>query len=160
MQLTTQIAKHLRDVHLGGNWTTSSLKQHLADLSWEEATTQIDSFNTIATLAFHIHYYVGAATKVLQGGVLDAKDELSFKHPPIQSQEQWNTFLEKVWADAEIFASEIEKMADAQLETYFTQEKYGTYFRNLHGIIEHAHYHLGQIVILKKLIRNRADQNT
>ena len=31
-------------------------------------------------------------------------------------------------------------------------EKYGNYFRNLTGIIEHLHYHLGQIVLIKKLI--------
>ena len=31
-------------------------------------------------------------------------------------------------------------------------EKYGTYYRNFHGLIEHAHYHLGQIVLIKKLV--------
>ena len=33
--------------------------------------------------------------------------------------------------------------------------KYGSWYRNIHGIIEHAHYHLGQIVLLKKLIGDR-----
>jgi hypothetical protein len=33
--------------------------------------------------------------------------------------------------------------------------KYGNYYRNLHGIIEHTHYHLGQIVLIKKLLKRR-----
>jgi hypothetical protein len=30
----------------------------------------------------------------------------------------------------------------------------------LHGVTEHAYYHLGQIVILKKLIRQTSHQTT
>jgi hypothetical protein len=32
----------------------------------------------------------------------------------------------------------------------FDDGKYGTVLRNILGLIEHTHYHLGQIVILKK----------
>ena len=39
MNLTAQIAKHIRDVHFGGNWTASNLKDQLAGLSWQQATT-------------------------------------------------------------------------------------------------------------------------
>lgn len=41
MNLTTQLAKHLRDVHFGGNWTTSNLKDNLADISWRQAIGKI-----------------------------------------------------------------------------------------------------------------------
>lgn len=67
MQLTTQTAKHLRDVYFGGNWTASNLKQHLTDLTWQQATTKIYGLNTIATLVNHMTYYVCEVTKVLQG---------------------------------------------------------------------------------------------
>ncbi|HAI83731.1 MAG TPA: DUF1572 domain-containing protein, partial [Chitinophagaceae bacterium] len=30
----------------------------------------------------------------------------------------------------------------------------GTYYRNILGLIEHTHYHLGQIALIKKIIRN------
>jgi hypothetical protein len=30
------------------------------------------------------------------------------------------------------------------------EEKYGSVLRNIMGVIEHTHYHLGQIVLLKK----------
>ena len=153
MTVTSQLAKNLRDVHFGGNWTWSNLKEQLADVTWQEATTQIYSCNSIATLTFHVNYFIGAATKVLQGGPLDAHDKYSFAHPTIASPQDWNTFLEKIWNDAEVFANLIEKLPDSILEENFTDVKYGSYYRNISGIIEHFHYHLGQIALIKKIIR-------
>lgn len=154
MNTPAQIAKHFRDVHFGGNWTFSNLKDHLSDVNWQQATKKVYSFNTIATLVFHTNYYVGAVTKVLQGGPLDAKDIYSFDHPPIHSQEDWEAMLNKTWADAETFARLIEQLPENKLGETFSEEKYGTYYRNLHGIIEHTHYHLGQIVLIKKILQS------
>jgi len=152
MNTSTQIAKHFRDVFFGGNWTSVNLKDTLADVSWQLATKQVSDCNTIATLVYHIDYYVAAVLKVLQGEPLHAKDAYSFDHPTIQSQQDWDNMLSKVWGDAELFATLIEQLPDNQLSENFTDEKYGIYYRNLHGIIEHTHYHLGQIVILKKIL--------
>lgn len=153
MGLTSQIAKHLRDVHFGGNWTSVNLKQTLADVDWQEATKKVKSLNTIATLVFHTNYYVAAVTKVLQGEPLNAKDKYSFELPPIQSEEEWQRLLNKTFSDAEIFANLIEQLPDSKLEEDFSDNKYGSYYRNLAGIIEHYHYHLGQIVLIKKILR-------
>jgi hypothetical protein len=149
----SQIAKHLREIYFGGNWTYSNLKDHLSDVSWQQATTQVHAFNTIATLVFHMNYYTTAATEVLEGGKLNSKDELSFDHPPINSKEDWDELIESVMQDTEKFAILIEQLPDEKLSKDFTDKKYGLYFRNLFGIVEHAHYHLGQIVLIKKLIQ-------
>jgi len=152
MNLTAQIAKHFRDVHFGGNWTSVNLKDSLANLTWQQATTQVYSCNTIAKLVFHMNYYVSAVSKVLEGEPLKAHDKYSFDLSPIQSQEDWEKLLDKTWADAEKFANLIEQLPESKLGETFSDEKYGTYYRNLHGIIEHIHYHLGQIVLIKKIL--------
>jgi len=152
MNLSAQIAKHFKDVHFGGNWTSVNLKQTLADVTWQQATTKIYSLNTIATLVFHINYYVSAVLKVLQGGPLDAHDKYSFDLPPIQNQENWEKLLNKMWTEAEDFAILVEQLPEGKLGETFFEEKYGNYYRNLHGIIEHTHYHLGQIVLIKKIL--------
>ena len=152
MNLSAQIAKHLREIYFGGNWTSSNVKDNLDGVTWQQATTRVYSFNTIATLVYHTNYYIGAVTKVLQGEPLHAKDEYSFNHPPIQSQKDWEELLYKTWADAENFAALIEQLPESKLWEDFTEKKYGNYYRNLHGIIEHLHYHLGQIVLIKKIL--------
>lgn len=35
---------------------------------------------------------------------------------------------------------------------FFKEEKNGSYYRNFCGIIEHFYYHLGQIVVIKKIL--------
>lgn len=152
MNLTAQIAKHFREVHFGGNWTCSNLRYNLTGITWQQATTPVYSFNTIAALVYHVNYYVSAVLKVLQGEALDAKDEYSFDHPPIRSQEEWEALTNKALTDAENFAALIEQLPESKLWETFQDEKYGIYYRNIHGIIEHTHYHLGQIALIKKMI--------
>lgn len=153
MRTTEQIAKHFREIHFGVNWTWSNLRDQLHDVTHQEANTKIDSLNTIAALAYHINYYVEAILKVLQGGPLDASDKFSFDHPAFDTHEKWDAFLQKMWRDAEEFASLVEQLPDDKLWETFNDPKYGNYYRNLHGVIEHSHYHLGQIAIIKKLVR-------
>ncbi len=156
MKLTQQIAKHFREVYFGGNWTSVDLKTTLADVSWQHATTKVYTFNTIAALVYHISYYVSAITDVLQGAPLTAKDNFSFTHPPVQCHEDWEAVLHKTWADAELFALLVEQYPEEKLEATFVEEKYGSYLRNLLGVIEHTHYHLGQIVLIKKILLQKA----
>ena len=152
MNLTAQIAKLFRDVHFGGNWTSVNLKDNLAGLSWLQATTQVYSFNTIAMLVYHINYYTSEVLKVLEGESLVASDKYSFNLPPINNQEDWEKLLNKTWTDAGKFASLIEQIPETMLWEDFSDGKYGNYYRNIHGIIEHTHYHLGQIVLIKKIL--------
>ncbi|MEO0472860.1 MAG: DinB family protein [Bacteroidota bacterium] len=152
MTFSIQLAKHLRDVYFGGNWTAVNLKDTLQDVDWQMASRQIADCNSIATLVYHMTYYVREVTKVLQGGPLEAKDTFSFDHPPINSQTDWENMLATIWEEAEVFASLIEKLPDERLMEYFPDPKYGIYNRNLLGIIEHLHYHLGQVVLIKKLL--------
>lgn len=158
MQLTRQMADHFRAVHFGGNWTSVNLKDQLANVTWQQAVTKIGSFHSIATLVYHINYYVSAVLKVLQGGPLDAHDKYSFDLPPFTSKEDWEKLLDKVWTEAETFADLIEQMPEDRLWEPMADEKYGNYYRNIHGIIEHCHYHLGQIVLIRKLLLS--DNNT
>src|SRR5690349_951661 len=144
MNTSKQIARHLRDVYFGGNWTSVNYQQTLADVTWEQAISKVHSFNTIAVLVFHTNYYISAVTRVLQGHPLDASDKFSFDVPALRSQEDWLALLNKSWAEAEIFAALIEQLPEQKLWEDFSDPKYGNYYRNLTGIIEHLHYHLGQ----------------
>lgn len=152
MNHSQHIAKHFREVYFGGNWTWSNFKDNLEGVSWEQATTQVHSLNTIAALVYHTNYYVTVIMKVLEGGPLSGSDKYSFACPPIQSKQDWDQLLQKSFDDAEKFASLLEQLPENKIWEIFPGEKYGDYYRNLNGLIEHTHYHLGQIVIIKKVI--------
>lgn len=155
MKRKTEIANRFREVILNGTWiANTNFKHQLSDIDFKMANAKVDSLNTIALLAQHIHYYINGINIVFKGGSLDIKDQYSFDFPPIESETQWQAFLSKFWDDSEEFASLIEKMPDEKLDAVFTDEKYGTYLRNIDAMIEHSYYHLGQITLIKKLLKN------
>jgi hypothetical protein len=152
MNTPGQIAKQFRDFNYGGNYTGVNLKDTLEGITWEQATQKAGSLNTIAALVFHINYYVSVVIKVLEGGPLAGSDKLSYDVAPINSREDWDNLLDNTWKDAERFASLVEQFPENKLDDAFANEKYGTWYRNLAGVIEHCHYHLGQIVLIKKML--------
>lgn len=147
------IANNLRAVHFGPNWPGVCLKEKVADLRWEQAIQQIDGYHSIATLVFHMNYYIDATIKVFHGEPLEAKDSLSFEHARIENADDWETLLGKTWSDAEELASLIEQMPESQLQQDFVESKNGTYYRCLVGPIEHCYYHLGQISLLRRHVK-------
>ena len=156
MQNTNLLASRFREIILNGTWVANTnFKDQLHGLDWKMATARIQSLNSIAILAQHIHYYIAGINNVFNGGTLDIRDKFSFDFPPIESQQQWELFLSEFWNDAEQFASLIEQMGDEKLTQAFTDEKYGSYQRNIDAMIEHSYYHLGQIVLIKKILSNQ-----
>jgi len=153
MSQIKQITKQFREAQLDGKWIATNLKAEISELNWEQATKKIGTLNTIAALTFHLNYYTAGLVQVFEGGSLDIRDKYSFDCPPIENQADWDNLRNKTCADAERFAELVSKMPETKLSEGFVDIKYGDYRRNIHGIIEHTYYHLGQIVLIKKLIK-------
>ena len=153
MKKTEQLANRFREITLNGTWiANTNYKDQLENLDWEIAISKFDSLNTISVLAQHVHYYVNGIKNVFNGGNLEIRDKYSFDFPSIKLQYKWKGFLTKFWKNVENLADLIEQLPDEKLNQTFVDDKYGTYQRNIDGIIEHSYYHLGQIVLIKKII--------
>ena len=153
MTQSEQLASRLREVILNGTWVANTnFKDQLENLDWKLATKKVQSLNTISVLGQHIHYYIEGVLNVFTNGTLEIRDKYSFDFPAITSQMEWEAFQTKFWSDTEKLAGFIEKMSDEKLSSSFVDEKYGSFLRNINGMIEHCYYHLGQIVLIKKSI--------
>jgi uncharacterized damage-inducible protein DinB len=153
MNIPQQIAKHLRDVFFGKNWTCSTIKEQMQNISLEQAKKQVNGLNSILTLLQHSAYYIPVQINVLEGKPLVASDAESFKLPTIENEVAWQNYIEQIYSNVEKLAILIENLPEEKLAENFTDEKYGNYYRNLNGMIEHTHYHLGQIAIIKKIVQ-------
>lgn len=156
MENPNQLANRFREVILNGRWiANTNFNDQLSGMSWELATRKIGSLNTIAALTFHINYYIAGILNVFEGGDLEIRDKYSFDFPEIKSQEAWDLLRDTLLANAEKFAGHIEHMSPEALRETFVDEKYGTFQRNIEAMIEHSYYHLGQITLIKKMIREQ-----
>lgn len=155
MKNTALLATRFNEVLLNGTWVANTnYKDQLTGLNWETATRKFASLNTIADLAQHIHYYISGVNNAFKNGALEISDKYSFDFPAMHTQHEWDTFLEKLWKDAAAFSALVAQMPDERLGEVFIDEKYGTYLRNIEGMIEHCYYHLGQIVLIKKIVKD------
>jgi len=151
------LANRLREVLLNGKWiANTNFKEQVLNVSWEQAIQKVDNLNTIALLTFHINYYLQGLLNVFKGGNLEIRDKYSFDLPEIKSETDWNTLVNTFLSNAELFVTHVEQMADSTLDEPFVDEKYGSYLRNIEGVIEHSYYHLGQISLIKKMITGSA----
>ena len=110
------------------------------------------TLNTIAALTYHVNYYIAGILNVFRGGDLEIRDKYSFDLPPIESEADWKRLIEEFGINSENFVKEVVKLHDSKLDEPFVDKKYGTYLRNIEGVIEHSYYHLGQISLIRKLI--------
>ncbi len=155
MAKNKELATRLREVLLDGKWiANTNFKEQILSVNWEQAIQKVDNLNTIALLTFHINYYLKGILDVFNGGELEIRDKYSFDLPPITEEADWQKLVADFLNNAEKFADKVAQMDDNVLDQPFVKEKYGTYLRNIEGVIEHSYYHLGQISLIKKMIMN------
>lgn len=153
MSASLQLTNRFREVLLDGLWiANTNYKKQLSDVTWQQANIKIGSLNTIAALIYHINYYIEGILPVFDGGALEIRDKFSFDAPPINSEKDWNTLRTSLLKNAELFALKVEALGNDDLQKPFVDEKYGSYQRNIEGMIEHCYYHLGQISLIKKIL--------
>lgn len=150
-----QLAKRFEEALLNGKWVTNTnYKELLSDVTYNEAATSYLGLNSIGLLTFHINYYVLGVLEVLKGGELGIRDAYSFDMPPLENEKDWNTLRENFIDNAGEFKEHLSRLSEEVIEQPFVDDKYGNYNRNMNGMIEHCYYHLGQIVLIKKLLRS------
>jgi hypothetical protein len=154
MSITQQIATHIREIHFGNNWTDVDMQTVLKDVTWQEAMDNSLPCNCIALLVFHTNAYLRVVHERMNGKGLTFKHKDSLIMPNITSEADWQALLQQTWKDAEAFATAVEQFPVGRLWEHFAPT-YGNFYKNIQGIVEHNHYHLGQMVLVKKLLRSR-----
>ncbi len=155
MTAALQLSNRLKEVLLDGTWiANTNFKEQLKTTSWQQATQKLANLNTIAALTFHINYYTAGILHVCKGGTLEIRDTYSYQLPEIHSEKAWNNLVDRFLCNATEIVNCIAAMPDKKLKAPFSGDKYGTFSRNIEGLIEHSYYHLGQLVLLKKMSIN------
>ncbi len=152
METGQQLAQRFLELFEGKWIANTNYQEQLAGISWQQSIQQIGAFNSIAALTFHIRYYINGLNEVFAGGDLTIRDQYSFDLPEISSEADWEQLREALFSSAATFSKHLEQMTIQQLEGPFVKEQYGSYRRNIEGIIEHGYYHLGQVVLVRKMI--------
>lgn len=153
MNIAELIAEHLLDVYAGQNWTEVNLQFTLGDISYEEASQLTPaSANTIAGLLHHLNFWNQVMTDRIRGIRAAIPESNGFENTPLEDVEQWQSLQIACFKSGKALAEVIRKLTAEELQQPILPG-YPTAYKSLQGCVEHVHYHVGQIVILKQLIR-------
>jgi len=155
MTRSKSIAARVQEVLLDGRWiANTNVQNEISQITWQESIQKVYELNSIASLTFHLNYYLNGLLHAFETGKIEMHDKYSFDLPLIDEQKDWDSLVNSFLNNARLFIRKIEEFNDDFLDQYFIDKKYGTNLRNIEGVIEHSYYHLGQIVLIRKLIQH------
>ena len=153
MKTTSLIAQHLLDVYEGNNWTDVCLAGVLKDVTLQEATALTSaSPNTLASILHHLAFWNRVMVQRIKGDYVHINEQNGFNLPPLQTEEDWVQLQVDGNVSAHQLAIAILNFDDSKLQEPLTSGGASAY-KNMQGAVEHVHYHLGQMMILKKLVK-------
>jgi uncharacterized damage-inducible protein DinB len=156
MQITNTIASHIKECFEGENWTDVNIADTIENVTWQQAQQQTAaSQNTIASLLHHIYYWNGIMLQRIVGINPSVPETNGFDVGELKNENDWNDLKEKTRASFMQLADAVKNFPEEKLFEVSPTGK-SSYYKNFQGIVEHTYYHLGQIVILKKLINNKS----
>ena len=136
----------------GNNWTGINATQALQNISAQKAVKRINENHlNIAELTTHLTCWNKVITKRLDAENYQPTNEEDFPEINELSKEEWNTLKEKFFQSFEILINKLQEKEGNDVNAPIFEGASSAY-RNLHGQISHLHYHLGQIVLLKKIV--------
>jgi uncharacterized damage-inducible protein DinB len=136
MSESKRISNLYQSIYNGNPWLEVTLADTLAEIT--------------ANQAYLIQWRRTILSRV-QGEVVNAPDHNYFVPVLDSSEAAWEQSLQSLAKSQELWNAFFENFDDADFAKIYANNGH-TYYEHLHGIIQHDVYHLGQIVILKKLL--------
>lgn len=151
MENIKRIKKLLSDHYDGAPWIDITIMGTLKSLSAKQAAAQIGELNSIWQIVNHMIEW----RKALIGRVMDKP----VKHPRNNyisqikdtSAKAWKDTLKKFERSQKDIITFLNKSGDPLLEKISPTSGY-SYYELVLAILQHDTYHIGQIVLIKKLV--------
>jgi uncharacterized damage-inducible protein DinB len=152
MSESKRISNLYQSIYNGNPWLEVTLANTLKNVSAEQAYRKINpNLNTIWEIVNHLIQWRRNILKRVEGETVITPDHNYFVPVLDPSEAAWEQSLQNLAKSQESWNTFFEVFDDADLDKVYANNGH-TYYEHIHGIIQHDAYHMGQIVILKKLL--------
>ena len=153
MKEASRIASLFEDLYNGDPWLGVTLVETLETIATEGAAKKIDvQWNSIWEIINHVISYREDVLQRVQGNISNVPDDNFFRVVTDQSDTAWKNTLLRLQDSQDEWIAFLKEVDDDELEKIYANNN-ASYYKNIHGIIQHDAYHLGQIVMLAKAVR-------
>jgi uncharacterized damage-inducible protein DinB len=153
MDEITRLKKLFTDHYDGNPWLDINIVDTLKELTPSQAASKIGDHNSIWQIVQHVVAWRETNLARIQGELVPAPSHNFIEEIQDKSEAAWEKLLGRLQRSQEMLLAYLEKADAASFDTIYKPNQH-TYYEHLQGILQHDAYHLGQIVLLKKLISN------
>ena len=147
-----RIADQLKRAFDGDAWHGPSLKEAVAGLTCEQAKARpIAGAHSIWELVAHIAAWEHVVTRRLDGESVGEPLEDFPTAPTRASESDWKGLLERVYNGHDRLVAQVAALTEQDLARWIDAKPYPAWFM-AHGAVAHVLFHVGQIVLLKRLV--------
>lgn len=152
---TSRIADQLRRAYDGEAWHGPALFEILHGVTAAQAAARpIRGAHRIWEVVQHVAVWNDAGRRRMAGEVVQPPPHEDWPAVKDESPEAWQRTLAHLKQTLDALASAVEACPDARLSEKVPGKEpdFYTLYYMLHGIVQHALYHAGQIALLKKAL--------
>ncbi len=150
MSETSRIADQLRRAFAGGAWHGPSVYEVLEDVDASTAAARpIRDAHTIWELTLHLATWEDVVRRRIGGAEVEPSDNENFPQASDAGEKAWGKTKKRLKDKHEDLLQALSQMPETRL-TEQVPGKDHDFYHMLHGEVQHAIYHAGQIALLKK----------
>ena len=152
MKETERISGLIKALYNGHPWLDVNMMDNLSKLTWLQAGRKVHPrLNTIWEIVDHLVSWRLNVLQRVQGEVIKTPADNYFAPVTERTEGDWTATLDRFQVSQDAWIQFLEQAGDETLEGVYPVN-HMTYYEQIHGIIQHDAYHLGQIVLLAKLL--------
>ncbi|HEY5465194.1 MAG TPA: DinB family protein [Hanamia sp.] len=152
MKETKRITKLFEDLYNSNPWIDVTILGTLKNISSQQAAKKIaPGRNSIWEIVNHIISWRENALLRVQGNVINTPNNNYFVEIADTSETAWQKALERLENSQQQWIAFLKTFDEAEFEKMYPTNKM-SYYEHIQGILQHDAYHLGQIVLLTKLL--------
>jgi uncharacterized damage-inducible protein DinB len=141
--------------HFDGNpWLDVNIMKHLNEINYVDAAIKIGNANSIWQLVYHMMHWRITNMRRVGGMMIPAPNHNFIIQIPNQSKIAWEKLKNDFMKTHYDFVDFLKNFDESKMDEIYEGNGH-TYYEHLQGILIHDAYHLGQIVLLRKLIENQ-----
>jgi uncharacterized damage-inducible protein DinB len=139
-------------LYQGSPWIDVNIKETLKDITAVQASKRVlKDCNTIWEITNHLVQWRLNVLQRVQGKIMTTPAHNYIQRITENSDEAWAATLDQFSDTQEEWNRFLLALKEEDLEKVYPVNEM-TYYEHIQGIIQHDAYHLGQIVLLKKLL--------
>lgn len=152
MKEAERIKKLFEDLYNGSPWIDVTIMDTLKNISAKQAAAKITpERNSIWQIVNHIIAWRENVLFRVQGNEVTTPNNNYFTQLENTSETEWQKALERLAHSQEQWVRFLENFDETQFDKIYPPNNM-SYYKHIHGILQHDAYHLGQIVLLSKLV--------